>query len=105
LLVFAFLTRLLPPQELIFIDYHNHELAGGTIFIHGTIVPYWKDAVGLGSFVCHTKSKKNGQKSWSSCRWGTLHQRDPLALQRLKEAAEKAKKELSSTHQNDINLH
>jgi hypothetical protein len=28
------------------------------IFIHGTIVPYWKDAVGLGSFVCHAKSKK-----------------------------------------------
>ncbi|NRB10221.1 MAG: molecular chaperone DnaK [Rickettsiaceae bacterium] len=29
---------------------------------------------------------------------------DPLALQRLKEAAEKAKKELSSTQQTDINL-
>jgi hypothetical protein len=28
------------------------------IFIHGTIVPYWKDAVGLGSFVCYTKSEK-----------------------------------------------
>ena len=30
--------------------------------------------------------------------------KDPLALQRLKEAAEKAKKELSSTQQTDINL-
>ncbi len=50
--MFAFLTRLLPPWELSFIDYHNQELAGRTIFIHGTIVPYWKDAVGLGSFVC-----------------------------------------------------
>jgi molecular chaperone DnaK len=29
---------------------------------------------------------------------------DPLALQRLKEAAEKAKKELSTTQQTDINL-
>ncbi len=56
--MFTFLTRLLPPRELSFIDYHNHELAGRTIFIHGTIIPYWKDAVGLGSFVCHTKSKK-----------------------------------------------
>jgi molecular chaperone DnaK len=31
-------------------------------------------------------------------------QKDPLALQRLKEAAEKAKKELSSAQQTDINL-
>lgn len=31
-------------------------------------------------------------------------QTDPIALQRLKEAAEKAKKELSSTQQTDINL-
>jgi molecular chaperone DnaK len=30
--------------------------------------------------------------------------KDPMALQRLKEAAEKAKMELSSTHQTDINL-
>lgn len=30
--------------------------------------------------------------------------KDPLALQRLKEAAEKAKKELSSAHQTDVNL-
>lgn len=30
--------------------------------------------------------------------------KDPLALQRLKEAAEKAKKELSSTQQTDVNL-
>jgi hypothetical protein len=34
-----------------FIDYHNNELTGQTIFIHGSIVPYWKDTVGLGSFV------------------------------------------------------
>jgi hypothetical protein len=27
--------------------------------IQGTIVPYWKDAIGLGSIVHHTKSKKN----------------------------------------------
>jgi hypothetical protein len=71
--VFAFLTWLLPSRELSFIDYHNHELAGRTIFIHGTIIPYWKDAVGLGSFVCHTKSKKNGLKSRPSCHGGTLH--------------------------------
>jgi hypothetical protein len=38
--------------------FHNKELAKGTILIQRTIVPYWKDAVGLGSFVCHTKSKK-----------------------------------------------
>ncbi len=40
------LTQLLPPWELLylsFIDYHNNELAGQTILIHGTIVPYWKD--------------------------------------------------------------
>ncbi len=33
------------------------------IFIHGTIVPYWKDAVGLGSFVCYTKSEKKDGKA------------------------------------------
>jgi hypothetical protein len=27
--------------------------------IQRTIVPYWKDAIGLGSIVHHTKSKKN----------------------------------------------
>ncbi len=61
--MFAFLTRLLPPWELSFIDYHNDELTGQTIFIQGTIVPYWKDAVRLGSFVCHTKSKKTDGKA------------------------------------------
>jgi hypothetical protein len=30
--------------------------------IQRTIVPCWKDAVGLGSIVCHTKSKKNGNR-------------------------------------------
>ncbi len=39
------------------IDFHNGELARGTTFIQRTILPYWKDAVGLGSIVCHTKSK------------------------------------------------
>jgi hypothetical protein len=46
-----------------FIDYHNNDFAGQTIFIHGSIVPYWKDAVGLGSFVCHAKSKKMDGKA------------------------------------------
>jgi hypothetical protein len=50
-------------RAISFIDYHNDELAGRTIFIHGTIVPYWKDAVGLGSFVCHPKSKKTDGKA------------------------------------------
>ncbi len=35
--------------------------------------------------------------------WIDLHN-DPLALQRLKEAAEKAKIELSTAQQTDINL-
>jgi hypothetical protein len=30
-----------------------------TIIIQRTIVPCWNDAIGLGSFVCHTKSQKN----------------------------------------------
>ncbi len=38
--------------------FHNDELAGRTILIRRTIVPYWKDAVGLGSFDCYTESKK-----------------------------------------------
>ncbi len=76
--MFAFLTRLLPPWELSFIDYHNDELTRRMIFIHGTIVPYWKDAVGLGSFICHTKSQKNGWKSRPSCRWGTLHRQEKV---------------------------
>jgi hypothetical protein len=29
--------------------------------IRRTIVPCWKDAVGLGSIICHTKSKKNDE--------------------------------------------
>ncbi len=53
---------------------NNNELARWTI--HGTIVPYWKNAVGLGSFVCHTKSKKKGWKSGPSCWWRTLHQQE-----------------------------
>jgi hypothetical protein len=49
---------LLLPQELCFIDFDKDELAGGTTLIQRTIVPYWNNAVGLGSIVCHTKSKK-----------------------------------------------
>jgi hypothetical protein len=51
------------PGIIYFIDYLNNELAGQTIFIHGSIVPYWKDAVRLGSFVCHAKSKKMDGKA------------------------------------------
>ncbi len=46
--------------------FHNDELAGRTILIQRTILPYWKDAVGLGSFDCYTKSKKtdgNGNRA------------------------------------------
>ncbi len=46
--------------------FHNNELARRTIRIQRTIVPYWKDAVGLGSFDCYTKSKKtegNGNRA------------------------------------------
>jgi hypothetical protein len=63
LLVFALLTRLLLPWELCFINIDNNELAGGTIIIWRIIVPYWKDAVGLGSIVCHTKFKKKDENS------------------------------------------
>ncbi len=41
------------------IDFDNDELAGGTTPIQRTIVPYWKDAIGFGSIIHHTKSKKN----------------------------------------------
>jgi hypothetical protein len=63
LLVFILLTQLLLPWELCFINIDNDELAGGTIIIWRTIVPYWKDAVGLGSIICHTKSKKKDENS------------------------------------------
>jgi hypothetical protein len=46
--------------------FHKDELAGRTILIQRTIIPYWKDAVGLGSFDCYTKSKKmdgNGNRA------------------------------------------
>jgi hypothetical protein len=46
---------LLLPGELCFIDLDINELAGGTTLILRTIVPYWKDAIGLGSIVCQTK--------------------------------------------------
>jgi hypothetical protein len=57
--VFAFLTRLLLPWELCFIDFDNNELSRGTTLIWRTIVSCCNNAVGLGSIVCHTKSKKN----------------------------------------------
>ncbi len=41
------------------IDFNNDELAGGMAPIQRTIVPYWEDAIGLGSIIHHTKSKKN----------------------------------------------
>ncbi len=41
------------------IDFNNDELAGGMTPIQRTIVPYWKDAIGLRSIIHHTKSKKN----------------------------------------------
>ncbi len=46
--------------------FHNNELAGRTILIQRTIVPYWKDAVKLGSFNNYTKSEKkdgNGNRA------------------------------------------
>ena len=42
-----------------YIDFDNDELAGGTTPIQRTIVPYWKDAIGLSSIIHYTKSKKN----------------------------------------------
>jgi hypothetical protein len=44
-------------SELCLIDLNN-ELAGEMMPIQRTIVPYWKDAIGLGSAVSDTKSKK-----------------------------------------------
>jgi hypothetical protein len=41
------------------INFDNDELAGGTTPIQRTIDLYWKDAIGLGSIIHHTKSKKN----------------------------------------------
>jgi hypothetical protein len=41
------------------IDFDNDELVGGTTPIQRTIVPYWKDAIGLSSIIHYTKSKKN----------------------------------------------
>jgi hypothetical protein len=55
------LTRLLLPWELCFFDFDKDELPGGMTPIWRTIVPYWKDAIGLGSIVFHTKSKA---KQW-----------------------------------------
>jgi hypothetical protein len=54
---------LLLPLELCFIDFDNDELARGMTLIQRTIVSCWNDAVGLGSIVCHTKSKKNDGNS------------------------------------------
>ncbi len=41
------------------VDFNNDELAGGTTPIQRTTVPYWKDAIGLGSIIHYTKPKKN----------------------------------------------
>jgi hypothetical protein len=41
------------------IVFDDDELAGGTIPIQRSIVPYWKNAIGLGSIIHYTKSKKN----------------------------------------------
>jgi hypothetical protein len=53
----------IPICRLLILIFHivfdNDELAGGTTPIQRTIVPYWKDAIGLGSIIHHTKSKKN----------------------------------------------
>jgi hypothetical protein len=51
------LTQLLLPLELCFIDFNNNELARGMTPIQRTIIPYWKDAIVLGSIICHTKAK------------------------------------------------
>jgi hypothetical protein len=40
------------------IEFDNDELAGGMTPIQRIIVPYCKDAIGFGSIIHHTKSKK-----------------------------------------------
>ncbi len=70
------LTWLLLPWEQCFIDLNNNELAGWMTLTQRTIVPCWKDAVGLGSIVCHTKSKKKWWKRQPICWWRTFHQRE-----------------------------
>jgi hypothetical protein len=55
------LTQLQLQSELCFIDFDN-ELARGTTPIQRTIVPYWKDAIGLGGVISDTKSKKKAIK-------------------------------------------
>jgi hypothetical protein len=52
------LTLLQLQLKQCFIDF-NDELAGGTMPIARTTLPYWKDAIRLGSVFCDTKSKKN----------------------------------------------
>ncbi len=43
-----------------FIDFDNDELAGGMTLIQRTIVPCWNNAVRLGSIICHTTKKNDG---------------------------------------------
>jgi hypothetical protein len=62
-LVFALLTQLLLPWELCFINIDNDELAGGMIIIWKTIVPYWKDAVGLEALFVTPSPKKKDENS------------------------------------------
>jgi hypothetical protein len=49
----------IPICRLLILTFCNDELTGGTTSIQRTIVPYWKDAIGIGSIIHHTKSKKN----------------------------------------------
>jgi hypothetical protein len=56
--VFAFLTRLLLPLEKCFINFDNHELAGGTTIIQKTIVPYWTDAIRFAAWFVTPSPKK-----------------------------------------------
>jgi hypothetical protein len=58
------------------------------ILIHGTIVPYWKDAVGLGSFVCHAKSKKtDGKADRAVDDEPYINKRKPLSTTAAKDAS------------------
>jgi hypothetical protein len=57
LLVFAFDT-IAASMRAVLHFFDIDELTGGTTPIQRTILLCWKDAIGLGSIVCHTKSKK-----------------------------------------------
>jgi hypothetical protein len=62
------------------IDFDNDELAGGTTPIQRTIVPYRKDAIGLGSIIHRTKSKKNhGDGDQFVDNYPCIDERKPLS--------------------------